>query len=65
LLERAIIDAYASGKINGKNKEARDVQEKELIIANRHTHDIESANLEAVKARISLTKAFWYSQAQL
>ena len=61
-LMNALVEAYARGVIDGKNAEARKLQEFEFAEAEQHAFDIVQAHRKAIEAEIGLTKAFWYSQ---
>jgi len=61
-LSAALIDAYKRGVIDGKNAEARKLQELEFAGGEQHDFDIAEAHRKAIDAEIGLTKAFWYSQ---
>jgi len=61
-LTGAILEAYARGAIDGKNAEARKLQELAETGAQQHDFDMAQARRKTIDAEIGLTKAFWYSQ---
>ena len=61
-LTGALLEAYARGVIDGKNAEARKLQELAETGAQQHDFDMAQARRKTIDAELGLTNAFWYSQ---
>ena len=78
LKARALLEADAEGLINGKNADARKRQQADILTRSQAVKDAEGNVLRAreriissqvwctkMEARVSLTKAWLYSQARI